>query len=90
MKSVQSPNDSNTMDTLYDEFSMVIQESATVLHERKSTEWFKRELYLLHKQLKAGYRQRPEADSSYFNLKRAFKKLCIKNKMMHEIDREFF
>ena len=78
------------MDTLYDEFSTVIRESATVLHERKSTEWFKRELYLLYKQLEAGYRHRPEADSIYFKLKRAFKKLCIKNKMMHEIDRESF
>ena len=90
MKSVQNPHDSNALDTSYDEFAKAIQESATVMHERKSPKWFKRELYILHKQLKAGYRQRHKADSDYFKMKRAFKKLCRKHKMMHEIDRESF
>ena len=89
-KSVQSPHDSNAMDTSYDEFAKAIHESATLRTERKSPKWFNRELYLLHKQLKAGYRQRHEADSDYFKKKRSLKKLCRKHKMMHEIDRKSF
>ena len=58
MKSVQNPHDSNAMDTSYDEFAKAIHESAaTVRTERKSPKWFEKELYLLHEQLKAGYRQ---------------------------------
>ena len=57
MKSVQNWHDSNKMDTLYDKFAKAIHESATVWPETKSPKWFKRELYLLHKQFKAGYRQ---------------------------------
>ena len=44
MKSVQNPHDSNALDTSYDEFAKAIQELATVMHERKSPKWFKREL----------------------------------------------
>ena len=40
--------------------------------------WLKRELYILQKQLKARYRQRIEADSSYIEMKRAFMKFCSK------------
>ena len=90
MKSVQNPHDSNAMDTSYDEFAKAIHESATVRPERKAPKWYKRELYLLHKQLKAGYRQRHEANSDCFKRKRAFKKLCRKHKKMHEIDRKSF
>ena len=90
MKSVQNPHDSNALDTSYDEFAKAIHESATVRPEKKSLKCFRRELYLLHKQLKAGYRQRHEADSDCFKKKRAFKNLCRKHKMMHEIDRESF
>ena len=57
---------------------------------KKSPKWFKRELYLLHRQLKAGYRPRHEAGSDYFKKKRAFRKLCRKHKMMNERDRESF
>ena len=78
------------MDTSYDDFSKAIPEPATILPEKKSTKFFKRELYLLHKQLKARYRQRHEADSNYFEMKRGLKKFCKKHKMMHEIDRERF
>ena len=87
MKSVQNPHDSNALDTSYDEFAKAIHESTTVQPERKSPKWFKREMYLLHKQLKIGFRQRHKADSDYFKNKRAFKKLCRKQKMMHEIGR---
>ena len=66
MKNVQNPHDSNALDKSYDEFAKAIHESATVRPERKSARWFKKELYLLHKQLKAGYRQRHKADSDYF------------------------
>ena len=61
MKNVRYPHDSNAMDTLYDDVAKVIHESASVQPERKSPKWFKREPYLLHKQLKTGYRQRHEA-----------------------------
>ena len=57
MKSVQNPHDNNALDTSYDDFAKAIHESATVRPERKSSKWFKREMYLLHKQLKDGYRQ---------------------------------
>ena len=88
IKIVQNPHDSNAMDTSYDEFAKAIHESATVWPERKLPKWFKRDLYLLHKQLK--YRQRHEADSDYFKKKSTFEKLCRKHKMMHEIDRQSF
>ena len=90
IKSVQNPYDSNALDTSYDKFVKAIHESATMRPERKSSKWFKSELYLLDKQLKASYRQRHKADSDYFKMKRAFKKICRKHKMMHEIDRKSF
>ena len=86
MKSVQNPHDSNTIDTLYDNFSKVIHESTAVLPEGISPKWFKRELYLLHKRLKAGYRQQ----ILFFLMKKAFNKFCRKHKMISEIDRESF
>ena len=54
MKCFQNSHDSNTMDSSYDEISCVLYELAIVLPEEKSTNWFKMERYLLHKQFKAG------------------------------------
>ena len=90
MKSVQNPPDSNALDKSYDEFAKALHESATVPPEGKSPKWFKWELFLLDKQMKAGYRQRHEADSEYFKMKRAFRKICRKHKMMLEINRKNF
>ena len=54
MKGVQNSHDSNTMDSSYDKILCVLYELAIVLPEEKSTNWFKREMYFLHKQFKAG------------------------------------
>ena len=76
MKSVQNPHGSNALDTSYDEFAKAIHESATVRPERKSPKWFKRELCLLHKQLKAGCRQRHKADSFLKKTKEPLRKFA--------------
>ena len=51
LKSVQNLHNSKALDISYDEFPKAIYESATVRTERKSPKSFKRELYLLHKQI---------------------------------------
>ena len=58
MKNFQNPRDSITMDTSHEEFANFVRELTSNLPERRSTKCFIRELYLLLKQLKAGYGQR--------------------------------